>query len=1095
MEIEDIKLKDIFARTQLTINPKKFTGSANTTTAKKSIIIDTSKIKQEPTYRSPVNTSIGKNIKIVNKAAPCRVNIQDRSMKTIGSQSETDEEDWIKANIIKVEPQSESGKAIPKVDPKLAVRQTKIKTIYPQNPGNIIVSRKRINIENTQVRAGKKIIIDAGGVMKSSFVNKGNIVQNKKIIINTRPPPLGLDPMDLIDDTEAEETDNSPETRQEVQACFLSLIRDIFCSTRDHRMKLEELRNRINTWLQNPIASANDWFSQANNWGTLLYSAVHFLSGEFQNQPEDFVPYLEFKSQQNIYQWIGAGRDVDARMKPLCQYWLSRRNEMGIKASNLSKFKNISKTCISPEKNEENHLQQAVSPPNARCRTEWKVQAASEEETQEFRAQERQRYENPHLPFTYRQHDYESVVGPLRGVYSQSPAASKARDHNTLIAERPNFVTILALVRDAAARLPNGEGTRWDICELLKSSQYIIPHTSDGVIQSIVSGALDRMHTEQDPCIKYDTKRKLWIYIHRNRSEEDFERMHLQQQTINRQQKKPVFRKLKDPSQQLITISTTPMRVVSTPNSSIRTYQTKVTPSTSHVKPIPAMATFENKHRIQNQASPPPLKISPKRYIKMVGNDRNIDAFDVEASLDAHTTPIVRSAADPKTRISLKNISQMSPVRIITSSPSMSNFAQSSPILSGTHSIIINANRSQSPNVSNIIGTKKIGGKPVIIGQSQAPPLVSQSSPIPGQSYLIPVNSKFVKSGNEPPSLSVAQKQTFVQQKNIIKVNPVTGKSVISPHQPQKIILTSAALQNQKGGKIMSSMNVAKSQSPIMLSQQKQILTNVIVQKAKGNQILMSGNQQKMPGLTISTSGASTSSPQVIQIQQSSADGKITTMSPANLTPQQRQTIFQSLKQFKQGTNQQTMIMKPVVKTDAPPLVSVSGNVGKVIKQGTTTMIQQPQVVSMAQKDGGNSQMVACVVGGRPTGTTFKIGNANSTGQSGLIQISGAPGSQVAQYAVVSKGKNIISVSSHGKTITTQANIISNAMSTNSGNLILSTNQSQQIATSLSQPTSLHQPIKIVQSGSITAQQLMGAKLINVQALANKGIKTTGGIK
>lgn len=1038
MEIDEIKLKDIFSRTQLMVNPKKLNAPAT----KKSLIIDTSRVKQEP-------SSYGKfqGVKIANK----RIASLERPIKS-ETPSETDEEDWIKANIIKVEP-------------KMA-RPTKIKTIYPQQ-GNLIVSRKRPSVENTQVRAGgKKIIIDAGSVMKSSFVNKNNA---KRIVINSRPT-IVMDPNDLIDDEGADDIDNSPESRHEVQACFLSLIRDIFCSTRDHRMKLEELRNRINVWLSNPIASANDWFMQASDWGALLISAVHFLSGEFQDQPEDFVPYLEFKSQLNIYQWIGASRDSDTRMMPLCQYWLSRRNEMGVKM----KYKTLAKTLVSPEKNEENHLQQAVSPPNARCRTDWKVQAANDDEIHEFRLQERQRYENPHLPFTYRQHGYESVVGPLRGIYSQSPAVSKARDHNTLIAERPNFVTILALVRDAAARLPNGEGSRYDICELLKSSQYLIPGTTDSVIQSIVSGALDRMHTEPDPCIKYDTKRKLWIYVHRNRSEGDFERLH-QQQSINRQ-KKPVFRKTKLlDTQQMITISS-PMRVVSSPNAStVRTYQTKVTATTS--KPVPVLTTFEQKQKILNQSSPPPLKISPKRYVKTC-----MEPIDVEASLDAQA--IVKSS-DPKQRITLKNVQQMSPIRIVTSSPS---YAQSSPI-------VINANRSQSPKVSTVMGTKKFAGKPVLVSQSQAPPLVSQSSPNTGHSYLIPIN---VKQGSEPPALSVP-KTTMLQHKNVIKLSPSAGKP------QQKIILTSASA---KGGKIMT---IPKSQSPVtMLSQQKQILTNVIVQqqKAKGqNQIIMN-TQQKMPGLTISSPSSNSTSPQVIQIQQTSADGKMT-LSPANLTPQQRQTIFQSLKQFKQGGNQQTMIVKPQVgksmgnELPAPPLVSVSGNVGKVIKTGTTTMIQQPQViVSMAQKTGTESSpIVARVVSaaGRQlidgilpkAGTTFKIaGGQNATGQSNLIQISGSPGSQVAQYTVVSKGKNIISVSNQGKLITTQANTTSNPMQgivSSTGNVMISNTLSQNVQTS--------QPIKIVQGGSITAQQLMGAKLINVQALANKGIKTTGGIK
>jgi hypothetical protein len=77
-------------------------------------------------------------------------------------------------------------------------------------------------------------------------------------------------------------------------------------------------------------------------------------------------------------------------------------------------------------------------------------------------------------------------------------------------------------VRDATARLPNGEGTRTDICELLKDSQYLAPVSQESYLHSVVSGALDRLHYETDPCVKYDTKRKIWIYLHRGRTEEEF---------------------------------------------------------------------------------------------------------------------------------------------------------------------------------------------------------------------------------------------------------------------------------------------------------------------------------------------------------------------------------------------------------------------------------------------------------------------------------------------------------------------------------------------------------------------------------------------
>lgn len=41
-------------------------------------------------------------------------------------------------------------------------------------------------------------------------------------------------------------------------------------------------------------------------------------------------------------------------------------------------------------------------------------------------------------------------------------------------------------------------------------------------INTVVSGALDRLHYEKDPCVKYEVNRKLWVYLHRNRTEEEF---------------------------------------------------------------------------------------------------------------------------------------------------------------------------------------------------------------------------------------------------------------------------------------------------------------------------------------------------------------------------------------------------------------------------------------------------------------------------------------------------------------------------------------------------------------------------------------------
>ena len=41
-------------------------------------------------------------------------------------------------------------------------------------------------------------------------------------------------------------------------------------------------------------------------------------------------------------------------------------------------------------------------------------------------------------------------------------------------------------------------------------------------LTSAVSGALDRLQGETDPCCKYDTSKKTWQFLHQGRSAEDF---------------------------------------------------------------------------------------------------------------------------------------------------------------------------------------------------------------------------------------------------------------------------------------------------------------------------------------------------------------------------------------------------------------------------------------------------------------------------------------------------------------------------------------------------------------------------------------------
>lgn len=57
-----------------------------------------------------------------------------------------------------------------------------------------------------------------------------------------------------------------------------------------------------------------------------------------------------------------------------------------------------------------------------------------------------------------------------------------------LTADRPPYVAVLCLVRDAAARLPASVGTRANVCTLIWDLGYIVEDLSDEQLNPVVSG-------------------------------------------------------------------------------------------------------------------------------------------------------------------------------------------------------------------------------------------------------------------------------------------------------------------------------------------------------------------------------------------------------------------------------------------------------------------------------------------------------------------------------------------------------------------------------------------------------------------------------
>lgn len=151
------------------------------------------------------------------------------------------------------------------------------------------------------------------------------------------------------------------------------------------------------------------------------------------------------------------------------------------------------------------------------------INPLSAEQISFYRVQEAERYKSPQKPWVYLDEEgLTYIVGPVvkkNKNGAQTSLNNKPRDHPLLLQERPGIVTLLCLARDAASRLPDGIGTRADILELIKHSAWMKVDGMDmNNLNNIVSGALDRLHYEPDPCVKYDSERKLWIYLHKDRT-------------------------------------------------------------------------------------------------------------------------------------------------------------------------------------------------------------------------------------------------------------------------------------------------------------------------------------------------------------------------------------------------------------------------------------------------------------------------------------------------------------------------------------------------------------------------------------------------
>ena len=151
------------------------------------------------------------------------------------------------------------------------------------------------------------------------------------------------------------------------------------------------------------------------------------------------------------------------------------------------------------------------------------IKPSSPEERQDYHRQERQRYSNPEKAFTFHYRNQERTVGPVVP-FRLKKLQRQIRDVSYLRSDRPAWLSSHSLVRDAGARLPDGRGSRGDICILVKDSQYLAPNLPDKELYRLVGRTLNHIQNlKSESSLKFEASQQLWHDTLGSRSEAEWE--------------------------------------------------------------------------------------------------------------------------------------------------------------------------------------------------------------------------------------------------------------------------------------------------------------------------------------------------------------------------------------------------------------------------------------------------------------------------------------------------------------------------------------------------------------------------------------------
>lgn len=128
-----------------------------------------------------------------------------------------------------------------KIEPIDSIEET-VEAVHHLTPQNLLET------ENS--------ITSISGLIPSSYGEITPIKMEDLETIDIMNTPIELDNSEI----DIMELSIKPELMQETHANFFSLIRDVICSTNEHRMNMYTLQERLKAWQENPISPLNDWY-------------------------------------------------------------------------------------------------------------------------------------------------------------------------------------------------------------------------------------------------------------------------------------------------------------------------------------------------------------------------------------------------------------------------------------------------------------------------------------------------------------------------------------------------------------------------------------------------------------------------------------------------------------------------------------------------------------------------------------------------------------------------------------------------------------------------------------------------------------------